>query len=59
MFASGNMKYWMVVSREELIGADGGKKYSESPITVTASSDSGLPYQGDQLDLHPSIQISI
>ena len=47
LFASGNMKYWLVVSREELIGADGGKKYStNNPITVTASSDSDQPYQG-------------
>ena len=36
MFASGNMKYWLIVSREELIGVDGGKKYANSPITVTA-----------------------
>ena len=47
MFASGNMKYWLVVAREELIGVDGGKKYNYSPVTVTASSDSDQPYQGD------------
>ena len=46
MFASGNMKYWMVITREELLGADGGKRYNGSPITVTASSDSDQPYQG-------------
>ena len=51
MFASGNMKYWLVVTREELIGADGGKHYSNSPITVMASSDSDQPYQGAHLDL--------
>ena len=45
-FASGNMNYWMVVTREELIGADGRKFYSNGPITVTASSDSDQPYQG-------------
>ena len=50
MFASGNMKYWLIVSREELIGVDGGKKYANSPITVTASSDSDQPYQGHHLD---------
>ena len=49
LFASGNMKYWLVVSREELIGADGKKYYSDSPVTITASSDSSQPYQGDHL----------
>ena len=49
LFASGNMEYWLVVSREELIGADGRKRYENSPITVTASSDSDQPYQGDHL----------
>ena len=43
------MKYWMVVTREELIGADGGKYYFQIPITVTASSDSDQPYQGKLL----------
>ena len=46
LFASGNMKYWMVFTREELLGADGRKFYSNGPITVTASSDSDQPYQG-------------
>ena len=49
LFASGNMKYWMVVTREELLGADGRKFYSNGPITVTASSDSDQPYQGKAL----------
>ena len=40
LFASGNMKYWMVVTREELLGADGGKYYLRDPITLTASLDS-------------------
>ena len=46
MFASGNMKYWLVITREELLGADGGKYYNKSPVTVKASSDSDQPYQG-------------
>ena len=46
MFASSNMKYWMVVTRVELIGVDGRKFYTYGPITVTASSDSDQPYQG-------------
>ena len=45
MFASGNMKYWLVV-REEIIGTDEGKRYSNSPLTVTASSESDQSYQG-------------
>ena len=51
LFASGNMKYWLVVSREELLGADGGKRYNGGPITVPASSDSWQPYQGKSLGL--------
>ena len=47
-FASGNMKYWMVVTREELIGADGGKYYYQEPITIT-SSDNDQPYTGKSL----------
>ena len=47
LFASGNMKYWLVVSREELVGVDGGKIYSEAPVTVRASSHSDQPYQGN------------
>ena len=37
LFASGNMKYWLVVSREELLGTDGNKIYYYDPITVMAS----------------------
>ena len=40
------MKYWLVVSREELIGADGKEKYTNRPTSVTASSDSDQPYKG-------------
>ena len=49
LFASGNMKYWMVFTREELLGADGGKYYMRDPITVSASSDSYQPHQGKSL----------
>lgn len=45
LFSSGDKKYWLVVSKEELIGADGGKLYADSPITVIASSSSCEPYQ--------------
>ena len=47
LFASGNMKYWLVVSREELIGVDGAKKYNGSPVTVKSSSHSDQPYPGN------------
>ena len=44
LFASGNMKFWLIVSREELIGVD-GEKYYDGVITVTASSESETPYK--------------
>ena len=44
LFASGNMKYWLIVSREELIGVD-GEKYYDGVITVTATSESETPYK--------------
>ena len=59
MFASGNMKYWLVITREELLGADGRKRYNGSPITVTASSDSDQPYQGKSLVLSSSSQVEM
>ena len=46
LFASGNMKYWLVVSREELLGSNGDKIYYHAPITVMASSYSSEQYQG-------------
>ena len=46
LFASGDKKYWLVVSKEELIGADGGEVYANKPINVIASSYSCKPYQG-------------
>ena len=51
LFASDDKKYWLVVSREELIGADGDKLYANAPVTVIASSASCEPYQGDYLNL--------
>ena len=59
LFASGSLKYWLIVSREELIGVDGKKKYSvsDSLITVTSSSDNDQPYQGYYLHHLPSSSI--
>ena len=49
LFASGNMNYWLIITREELIGADGGKYYEKgTPITIT-SSDNDQPHQGKSL----------
>ena len=59
LFASGNMKYWLVVSREELLGEDGGKRYNGKPITVTASSERCLSYQGDRLGLSQGLDMSV
>ena len=41
-----DLEYWMIVSKEELIGSDGSKWYTNEPITITASSESDTPYQG-------------
>ena len=46
LFTSVDLEYWMIVSKEELIGSDGSKWYSNEPITITASSESDTPYQG-------------
>ena len=46
LFSSDDKEYWLVVSKDELIGADGGKLYANAPITVLASSSSCDPYQG-------------
>ena len=48
-FASGNEKYWLFVSREELIGIE-NKDFA--PLLVLASSDDQLS-QGKHLDLSP------
>ena len=57
LFASDDKKYWLVVSKEELIGADGGKLYANAPVTVIASSASCEPYQGDYLNFNISLYI--
>ena len=49
LFASGNLKYWLVVNRAELIGVDGRKFYGWSYISITASSDNQQPYHGKSL----------
>ena len=59
LFASGNIKYWLVVTREELVGADGGKYYDNSPVTVTASSGRCQPYQGDHSLFNPEWSTSM
>ena len=38
MFASGNLDYWLIVDKLEIIGADGDKFYTAQPITVLISS---------------------
>ena len=48
-FASGNERYWLVVSREELIGIE-NKDFA--PLLVLASSDD-QPSLGEHLDLSP------
>ena len=38
MFASGDLNYWLIVDKLEIIGADGGKFYTAQPIPVIISS---------------------
>ena len=59
LFASSNIRFWLLVSREELLGADGRKKYSGSPITVMASSDRCQPYQGNKMVLSSLSQVGM
>ena len=55
LLASGNMKYWLVVSREELIGIENDDVVS---LPVLASSED-QPSQGKHLDLCPSKSRSV
>ena len=48
-----------MVSKDELIGADGGKLYENASITVIASSSSCDPYQGDTQNVSSVSRISI
>ena len=55
LFASGNIKYWLVVSREELIGIENDDFVS---LPLLASSED-QPSQGKNLDLSPSKSRSV
>ena len=46
LFASGNMKFWMRATKDEIIGNDGQKLYSNQDIKITSSSKSCSPYTG-------------
>ena len=50
--ASGNMKYWLVVSREELIGIE-NDHFVSFPVLASSESED-QPSQGKHLDLFPS-----
>ena len=54
LFASSDLKYWLIVNREKLIGVDGQKRSNNTPLTVTASSYSCQPFKGDHMDLSQS-----
>ena len=46
LFASGNMKYWMRASKNDIIGNDGLKLYANEDIKIISSSRSCSPYTG-------------
>ena len=54
LFASSDMKIWLIVNREKLMGLDGLKRFDQSPLWVTAGSYSCQPFQGDHKDRSPS-----
>ena len=47
LFSSGDKKYWLIVTKKDLIGEDGFKTY-HGRINVKASSSNCEPHQGDQ-----------
>jgi len=44
LFASGNMKYWLIATKDEIVGADGERKYANLPINIISSYKSCSPY---------------
>ena len=54
LFASSDMKIWLIVNREKLMGLDGLKRFDQSPLWVTAGSYSCQPFKGDHMDLFQS-----
>ena len=53
LFSSGDKKYWLSVTKKELIGEDGFKDYPNgfASINVIASSSICEPRQGDTIFL--------
>ena len=63
MFASGDLAHWLIVKKEEIIGSDGEKWYSNQAIPVLMSSSSCKSYaarwfrrSGVRFDLWVSIK---
>ena len=48
LFSSVDKKYWLIVSKKDLIGEDGFKVYN-GLINVIASSSNCEPHQGDDI----------
>ena len=44
MFSTGNCKDWLIVNKDDIIGPDGEKYYSNGLISIVTSSISGDPY---------------
>ena len=49
LFSSGDKKYWLIVTKKDLIGEDGFKTYNNAWINVIASSSNCEPNQGDHI----------
>ena len=49
LFSSGDKKYWLIVTKKDLIGEDGFKVYNNAWINVIASSSNCDPHQGDDI----------
>ena len=46
LFASGNMKYWMKASKDEILGPNGEKSYSKENVGIISSSLNCSSYSG-------------
>ena len=46
LFSSVDQKYWLIVTKKDLIGEDGFKTYHNDLVNVIASSSNCEPHQG-------------
>ena len=58
LFSSVDKKYWLMVTKKDLIGEDGFKTYANEWINVIASSSNCEPHQGNHI-LHSFCKIPL